>query len=317
MLKTEIAGVKLKNPTILASGILGVTASSLANVSDNGAGAVTTKSIGPEMRKGHPAPVMIATKYYAMNAVGLSNPGIDESMDELKEMMKQSSSPVIISIFAGTVKDYGQVAKKVNALKPKLIEVNISCPNVEDDFGAPFAAKAETAATVTKIVRENTNVPIIIKLSPNVSGIGAIAKACEMAGADAINMGNTAGPGMAIDIRTAKPILTNKVGGMSGPGIKPLAVRCVYDVFKAVKIPIIGTGGVTTGADAIEMIMAGASAVGIGSAVYYRGVDVFSKVNKEIEEFMKKEGYRSIKDMTGLAHKDSDKIERCNSCAAK
>lgn len=314
-LETEFCGIKLKNPTILASGFLGVTASSLANISDNGAGAVTTKSIGLEERKGHVAPVIITTKNYMMNAVGLSNPGVDNSIEELKEMIKQSKSPVIISIFAGTIEDFGVVAKKISKVNPNIIEVNISCPNVKDDFGKIFAAEPESAAAVTKIVKENINVPIIIKLSPNVSNIGIIAKACEDAGADAINMGNTGGPGMAIDIRTARPILTNKTGGISGPALKPLTVRCVYDVYKSVKIPIIGTGGVSSGEDAIEMFMAGASAVGIGSAIYYEGVDVFNKISDEIIEFMKKEGYKSIKEMVGIAHGKEN--GRCDSCAIK
>jgi dihydroorotate dehydrogenase (NAD+) catalytic subunit len=315
-METEICGIKLKNPLILASGILGVTASSLANVAESGAGAVTTKSIGPQKRTGHSAPVIITTKNYMMNAVGLSNPGIDDSIEELKEMIKQSKSPIIISIFAGTIEEFGMVAKKVSTINPQFIEVNISCPNVKDDFGKPFAAEPESAAAVTRIVKENVKgIPIIIKLSPTASNVGQIAKACEKAGANAINMGNTGGPGMAIDIRTARPILTNKTGGLSGPGLKPLAVRCVYDVYKNVKIPIIGTGGVTCGEDAIEMIMAGASAIGIGTAVYYEGINVFKKISDEIVEFMKKEGYKSIAQMVGIAHGKEN--GRCDSCAIK
>ncbi len=301
-LSTKICKAKLANPTVLASGILGVSGASLAMVAKKGAGAVTSKSIGPEERKGHKNPVIIANENYMMNAVGLSNAGVAESIDEIKEAVKTAGVPVIASIFAGKMKDFGPVAKKISEAKPALIEANISCPNVQDEMGRPFAATPETAAKVTAVVKNNTTIPVIIKLSPNVGNIKQIAKAVEEAGADAINMGNTVGPGMMIDINAAKPVLTNKAGGLSGPAIKPVAVRCVYDVYEAVKIPIIGTGGVTYGKDAIEMMMAGASAVGMGSAVYYRGADVFKKVNDEIEEFMKENGYSNIKQLIGKAH---------------
>ena len=175
---------------------------------------------------------------------------------------------------------------------------------MQDEFGKPFATDPELASEVTRIVKKNSGVPVIVKLSPNVGNIKEIAQAVEKAGAAIINAINTAGPGMVIDIRTAKPVLANKAGGMSGPAIRPIAVRCVYDIYEAVKVPIIGTGGVTYGKDAVEMIMAGASAVGIGTAVYYRGLDVFKKVAGEIEEFMEKEGYARIKDMAGIAHEN-------------
>ncbi len=151
-------------------------------------------------------------------------------------------------------------------------------------------------------VKQNTNLPIIIKLSPSIQNLTEVALAAQRAGADAINMGNTHGPGMVINIETRQPILDFKIGGVSGPAIKPITVRCVYDLYESIKIPIIGTGGITNGRDAIEMMMAGATTLGVGSAVYYRGIDVFEKICKEMEEFMLKEGYNGVKDLVGVAH---------------
>lgn len=303
-ISTNLCKINLENPTILASGILGTTGASLVNVAKRGAGAVTCKSIGLEERKGHPNPVLLEWEKGFTNAVGLSCPGVEVGVEEVSFAVKNSNSPVIASIFASNVKDFGIVAKKISKAKPHFIEVNISCPNVESEFGKPFGIDPDVSAKVTKIVKKNTSIPIIVKLSPNVPNIKLIAEAVVKAGADIINGINTVGPGMLINIEAAKPMLANKVGGIHGPAIKPIAVRCVYDVYEATKgkVPIIGTGGVTYGRDAVEMFMAGASAVGIGTAVYYRGVDVFRKVSKEIEEFMMKNNYNNIKDMVGRAH---------------
>ena len=303
-ISTRLKGIKLKNPTILASGILGTTGSSLANVAANGAGAVTSKSIGLDERFGHPNPVLVEWEKGFINAVGLSGPGIEEGIEELGYAVKNSSAPVIASIFASTVDDFGSVARKISKAKPHLIEVNISCPNVESEFGRPFGTDPDISAKVTKAVKRNTSVPVIVKLSPNVPNIRLIAEAVRKAGADIINAINTVGPGMVINIDAAKPVLHNKMGGVSGPAIKPVAVRCVYDIYEATdgKIPIIGTGGVTYGCDAVEMFMAGASAVGIGTGVYYRGIDIFRKVSEEIAEFMDKNNHDSLKDIIGKAH---------------
>ena len=302
MLSTELAGVKLKNPTVLASGILGVTGSSLSHVAKSGAGAVTTKSISLKERKGHLTPVIATYEHGMVNAVGLSNAGAEETLAEIEFAVKNAGVPVIASIFASTITEFGKVAEAVSKAKPHIIEVNISCPNVEDEFGRPFACDPGIAAVVTKKVKKSTNIPVFIKLSPNVHNVGPIAEAVQKEAADGITAINTVGPGMLINIEAATPILTNKVGGVSGPAIKPIAVKCVYEAYKATKLPIIGTGGVTTGRDAVEMIMAGASAAGIGTGVYYRGTEIFSKVSKEIQEFMDKEGYKSIKEMRGIAH---------------
>ncbi len=303
-ISTELCGVRLANPTVLASGIMGVTGSSLCFAAANGAGAVTTKSIGIEKRKGHPAPIIVEWEKGLINAVGLSAPGIESSLEELRHAVENSESPVIASIFAPTSNQFGEVAKAVSRAGPSLVEVNISCPNVESEFGKPFGADPKTAMEATKAAKKNSRCPVIVKLSPNVPNIKLIAQSVEKAGADAICAINTVGPGMLIDIKTAKPILANKCGGLSGPAIRPVAVRCIYDIYNAVKIPILGTGGVTYGRDAVELIMAGASAVGIGSAVHYRGIDVFKKVCNELKRFMDKEGYSSIEEFRGIAHEE-------------
>jgi len=272
MLNTKICGVELRNPTILASGILGVTKDSVDRIGKLGAGAVTLKSLCHEERTGNPNPTMFADKSVFMNAVGLPGQGIVNALKDFKRL-DDLSIPVIGSIYGYKVSQFGQVTKKMASLKPSLIEVDISCPHL--DYGKPYDSDPSLTAKVTKIVKKNVGkIPVSIKLSPNVHDIKEIAHAAERAGADAITAINTV-TAMVIDIDAKKPILAHKIGGMSGPALKPIAVRCVYEIFETVKIPIIGTGGVTYGKDAIEMIMAGATGIGIGSGIYYRGLTIF------------------------------------------
>jgi dihydroorotate dehydrogenase (NAD+) catalytic subunit len=302
-LEVNFCGVKFRNPTVLASGILGVTASSLKNVIRKGAGGVTTKSIWLEEHVGHKNPTMFGTPHYFMNAVGLSDAGMEKAVSEtFPEYNKRKPAPIIASIVASKVDDFGLVAEEISKCNPDIIEVNISCPNVEDLYGKPFACSVVDAAKVTKLVRERTKIPVIIKLSPNVMNIGEIAKSCAAEGADGFCAINTIGPGMAIDIDVRRPILTNKVGGVSGPAIKPIAVKCVFDVYKATKLPIIATGGVMTGEDAIEMMMAGGRLVGIGTMVYYRGAEGFGKVVKEMAAWCDKNGVKDLEEIIGCVH---------------
>jgi len=302
MLQTELAGVKLSNPTILASGIMGVSGASLSLIAKKGAGAVTSKSISLEPRKGHPNPVIVTYEQGMMNAVGLSNAGAKDSIPELEYAVKNAGVPVIASIVEFKAENFGTLAKEISKANPALIELNISCPNVSHEFGKPFSHDPAAAEWVTRSAKRNTKIPVFVKLSPNAPDLLEVARAVKSAGADGITAINTAGPGMQIDIHARKPVLSNKCGGVSGPAIKPIAVKCIYDIYRETKLPIIGTGGVTTGADAVELIMAGASAVAIGTGVYYRGLDIFSKVCKEMQEFMEKEGFSSIKEMRGVAH---------------
>ena len=300
MLKTNLCGIKLRNPTILASGILGVTKDSINRIGKNGTGAVTLKSLCHEERPGNKNPTMLGRDNVFLNAVGLPGQGIDNAVKDFKQL-DNLSIPVIGSIYGYKIEQFGQVAKKMASLNPAMIEVNISCPNL--DYGKPYYTDADLTAKVTQEVKKNSGkIPVSIKLSPNVYNIKEIAKAAEKAGADAITAINTA-TGMAINIDARKPILSSKAGGVSGPALKPIAVRCVYEIYETVKIPIIGTGGITYGKDAIEMIMAGATAVGIGTGVYYRGIDVFKKVCDEMESWMKKNKVKSLDEIRGCAHK--------------
>lgn len=297
----EICGVKLRNPTILASGIVGVTGSALVFAARNGAGAVVSKSIGPREREGHNNPILAEFEGGFVNAVGLPNSGVENTIDEIKFAIQNSPSPVIANIFGGTKEEFGFVAERIVEANPSLIEVNLSCPNTTSDFGLPFALCAPDAAKIMEIVKNTTKIPVIAKLAPNVPDIKEIAKAVAGAGADAISAINTM-PGMVIDVKTGKPILQNKEGGVSGPALKPIAVKCIYDIYETVDLPVIGIGGVTYGKDAIEMMMAGAIAVQIGTGIHYRGIEVFKKVSEEIEEFLQEHGYGKLKDIIGAAH---------------
>jgi dihydroorotate dehydrogenase (NAD+) catalytic subunit len=302
-LKIKLKGRIFKNPLILSSGILGTRAELLARVAKAGAGGVTTKSCGLKPREGHENPTVLAWEHGLINAVGISNPGVEEEIKEIGKLRKLISPEIkiIASFFGETVEEFVKVAKILSLAQPEFLERNISCPNTESELGLPIAYFPEETYKLTRLVKKRINIPLIVKLSPNVSNIKKIAKAAEEGGADAISAINTL-TGMVIDIDAAKPILNNKFGGVSGPAIKPIAVRCIYEIFQTVKIPIIGIGGVTFGKDALEMIMAGASLVGIGSAIFYRGINVFKKIEKEIKDFMESNNYKTLTSLKGIAH---------------
>ncbi|MBT7170099.1 dihydroorotate dehydrogenase [Candidatus Woesearchaeota archaeon] len=302
-LNIDFLGMKFDNPTILASGVMGVCVGSLKKIADNGAGAVTIKSISIEERVGHPNPTMFSNGEVFMNAVGYSNPGVDVAAVEFFDL-KKVGVPVIGSVIGSKPEDFGAVLDKLKRVKFDAIEIPLSCPHTPGFGLLAGQGTPEATAKITKIVKQHvgSEVPVIIKLSASSPDLVGVAKAAQEAGADAINMGNTHGPGMRIDINSGKPIMDFKVGGLSGPAILPVSVRCVYDLYGCLKIPIIGTGGITYGRDAIEMIMAGASALGVGTAIYYREFDVFSKITREMRTFMEKKGYRNIKELIGVAH---------------
>lgn len=303
-LTCDLLGLRLRNPIVLASGVLGTSAALLIRAARAGAGAVTSKSCGPGPRAGHANPVAVDWGHGVINAIGLSNPGAEEEAEMLLEAragLAVLGVPLIASIFAGTVAEYGAVARIVAGAQPDLIEVNISCPNVADEFGTPFAADAEIAAGVTEAVKAAVGaVPISVKLAPNVPSVGRIARAVVEAGADAITAVNTM-PGMVIDADAGKPVLSNRVGGISGPALKPIALRCVAEIVQAVDVPVIGTGGMMSGRDAAEMLMAGATAVGVGSAVWYRGVTVLGEIAAELGTFLSQHGYADLAAIRGSA----------------
>ena len=293
-------GKTLKNPLVLASGVLGNNKEILERVHASGCGLVTMKSIGFAPRDGHKNPTVIDLGHGMINAVGLPTPGYAH-MEAEWEALETRDFPINASIYGGSVKEYQTVAKFVSAQNPDFIEINISCPN-SDQHGMIFGVNEQSAFDVVAAVKQVIDLPLIAKLTPQAPDIAKIAKACEDAGADAICAINTAGPGMVIDIEAQMPVLAFKKGGLSGPMIKPIAIRCVYDIYREVSIPIIGLGGVTTGKDAVEMIMAGASLVGIGSGVRYRGMGIFNRVNQELDDWLTAHD-TTIKDIRGAAHK--------------
>ena len=299
-LKTKFLGVEVKSPLVLPAGIMDMSFSGLSISSQNGAGIVTSKSFTLEPRSGHKGPVVAEFESGLLNAMGLCNPGIADGIAEIDEFKKRSDTPVIVSVFAINTNDFLKLTDYVNNSKADFLELNLSCPNVYDEFGIPLAASEKEVFKIVEAVKQLSKLPVIAKLSPNVYDIVAIAKAAESAGADALCLINTVGPGMLIDTKMVKPILFNKFGGMSGPCVKPIALKLVYQTFSAVNIPIIGLGGVTSGEDAVEMMMAGASVVGVGTAVYYRGIDVFNKINREIIEFMEENGYENVAEIPKL-----------------
>jgi dihydroorotate dehydrogenase (NAD+) catalytic subunit len=303
-LSTTLCGALLPNPLVLASGILGLSHEIMDRVASAGAGAITTKSCSLKPRPGYPNPTILDWGSGLINAVGLSNPGVEVMVEEIraaKQRLTPLGVPVIASIFAETIYDFGTVARFISEAEPDLIEVNISCPNIDDRYRLMFAADPYVASQVTRRVKQNTDVPVLVKLSPNVINLARIAREVVDAGADGITAINSLGPGIIIDIETCRPVLAHKTGGVSGPAIHPIAVRCVHDVCRAVDVPVVAIGGVTTGRDVIEMILAGATAVGIGSAIYYRGMSVFQELGDELRAYMKRHDYGDLEAFRGKA----------------
>ncbi len=299
MLSTEISGLRMRNPTILASGVLGETGESLLNVAKNGAGAVVTKSIGIKPRKGNKNPTVFETEHGLINAVGLANPGINNYENEIKTALK-SRIPVIGSVFGKNKKEFVFLSKKMENFGVNAVELNMSCPHARG-YGVEIGEDKKLVYDIVKNVKKSVDIPVFVKISGH-SNIVSIAKNIEKAKADAIVAVNSL-KGMKIDLDLRMPVLSNKIGGYSGPGIRPVGVRTVYEIASNVKIPVIGCGGVMNGKDAIEYFMAGASAVQIGSGVYYRGVDVFRKICDEIKKWMKKNNYKKIDEIVGIGLK--------------
>ena len=301
----------LPSPLVLASGIWGTTVSLLERAAAEGCGAVTAKSCGPEPRHGHVNPSCIDWGGGLLNAIGLANPGVEEEIGLLREakvQLQPRGVAVIASIFAATAADFGDVARRVASAAPDFIEVNISCPNVEDSFGEPFAASAGSTAAVTGYVKDavaGQAIPVIVKLAPNVPSVGRIAQAAVHAGADALCAINTM-PGLVLDPYSGQPVLANRSGGISGPALKPIALKAVYDTRKACpNTPIIGTGGVSNGQDAVEMLMAGATVVGVGSAIYHRGPDAIRLIRAELQQWMASRNIASIVELQDRAHSET------------
>ena len=297
---TKIASLKLKNPTILASGIMDEDAGSMKRIFDCGASAVVTKSIGLKSREGYLNPTFAELEHGVLNAMGLPNPGINEFEEEIIKL-KDSKIPIIGSIFGSDSHEFLEIGKKMQEYGVDAQELNMSCPHAKG-YGLEIGSDPKLVREITSKLKESTNLPVLVKLSSNLTDIVEIAKAAEDGNADGIVAINSV-KAMKIDLELKMPLLANKTGGYSGMAIRPIGMRCVYEIAKNVDIPIIGVGGVTTGEDALEYIMAGASAVQIGSGIYYRGVDIFKKICREMECWMEDHNYKRVSELIGVAHK--------------
>ena len=301
MLETEICKIKMENPTMLAAGIMGSTAASLNWAARSGAGAVVTKSFSMDANPGYPNPTTVEVTGGFINAIGLSNPGVKAFKDEIEKL--NGAVPSIASIYGATPEEFQKVAREIEQVVD-MVELNVSCPHASGGCGASIGQDPNATAEIVKAVKREVKIPIIVKLTPNVTDLVEIAEASQKAGCDALTLINSVGPGMRIDIETAQPILHNKFGGLSGPAIKPIALRCIYEVYDAVNVPIIGVGGIRNYKDAVEFLFAGASCVQIGTAVYYEGMSIFKDICLGLEKYMKGKDCNSVSEMVGKAHRN-------------
>ena len=285
---------------MLASGILGLSAESLGDIAMGGAGAIVTKSVGLKPRNGYANPTIVQTSCGLINAIGLPNPGIGEFVKEIREA-KSFGVPVVVSVYGFSAEEYATVAKMAIAAGADAVELNVSCPHVEET-GSEIGQNPRILAEVVRKVKAVVKKPVFVKLSPNVTNIADTAEVAVKAGANALTAINTV-KAMAIDTEATVPILSNKIGGLSGPAIKPIAVRCVYEIYESVKVPIIGSGGITNWHDAVEFLLAGATAVQIGTATASNGPNVFKKVTRGIDAYLRRKGFKSVNEIVGLSHR--------------
>ena len=296
-LKVDIGDWQLKNPILTASGTFGYGEEFTPFVNLAKLGGVLVKGISLEPRTGNPPPRITETPCGMLNAIGLENVGVKEFINKKMEMIRKLKSDIVVNILGDSIADYQNLAKELNGVEGiKAIEVNISCPNVKKG-GVAFGTDPKMAAAVTEAVCREVSIPVIIKLTPNVTDITVVAKAVEEAGATAISLINTL-LGMAIDITTRKPKLANIVGGLSGPAIKPVALRMVYQVAQVVNIPIIGIGGITNITDVIEFLIAGATAVQIGTA-NFQNPAVTGQLVTELDDYLTNNRINAVKDLVG------------------
>ncbi len=295
-ISTNIAGVTLKNPVTVASGTFGSGMEYAEYVDLNRLGAVTTKGVANVPWAGNATPRIAETYGGMINAIGLQNPGLDMFLSRDIPFLKQYDTKIIVNVCGRTTEDYVDAVEKLGESPVDLLEINISCPNVKEG-GIAFGQKPKMAEAITQAVKKVAKQPVIMKLSPNVTDITEMARAVEAGGADAVSLINTI-TGMKIDVNRRTFAVANRTGGLSGPAIKPVAVRMVYEVANAVKLPIIGMGGIACAEDALEFIMAGATAVAVGTANFHDPMTTI-KVIDGIEEFMKKNGICDIQELIG------------------
>jgi len=302
LLKVDLPGLALKNPIMPASGCFsfGKEYSQFYDLSK--LGSIMVKAATLHKRLGNDTPRVAETMSGMLNAIGLQNPGVETIIDEELPFLSQFDLPVIANVAGSTIEEYEKVATALRRSNIAAIELNISCPNVKEG-GVQFGTDPDVAAEVTRRVKQAANVPVYVKLSPNVTDIVAIAKAVERAGADGLTMINTL-TGMTIDLNKRRPLLSNGVGGLSGPAIKPVAIRMIYQVYEAVDIPIIGMGGVRSAEDVLEFLLAGASAVAVGTANFENPL-VCSEIIDDLPFILNKYGFDSVTDAIGKGHVDA------------
>jgi len=296
MLTVNIAGIKMKTPVMAASGTFGFGTEYSDFIDLNKIGAVVVKGTTLKPRPGNNGRRIAETPAGMLNCIGLENPGVEEFLHTILPKLAQYDVPIIVNISGNTIEEYGELAALLAVPGIAGLELNISCPNVKEG-GIAFGTQCHSAAAVVEMAKRNTHLPVIVKLSPNVTDIVAMAQAVEAAGADAISLINTL-LGMAIDIHKWKPVLGNVVGGLSGPAIKPVAVRMVWQVAQAVKVPIIGMGGIVSAADAIEFMLAGASAVAVGTGNFVNP-RATQLVAEGIEEYLENRGLLHVNQLVG------------------
>jgi len=296
-LSVNIGSLRLANPVMTASGTFGYAQEFEQLLDLNRLGAVIVKGISLEPRAGNPPPRIVETPCGMLNAIGLQNVGVDRFISEKNDYLSGLGCPVIVNILGDSLDEYEEITKRLRGVSSvAAIEVNISCPNVKKG-GVAFGTDPKMAASVTRVVKEQADVPVIVKLSPNVTDVTQVAVAVEDAGADSVSLINTL-IGMAIDLKTRKPKLGNVIGGLSGPAIKPVALRMVYQVAQAVAIPVIGIGGIENGQDALEFMVAGATAIQVGTANFVNP-RAAQEIVEEIEDYVEKNKLRSISDIIG------------------
>jgi dihydroorotate dehydrogenase (NAD+) catalytic subunit len=298
MLSIDLAGIPLRNPLLLASGFLGISQQVFNRLYNDGLGAIVSKSISVSPLEGYKGPtvVYLGEKGY-LNAVGLANPGSDVFAHEIMN----NQIPLVVSIVGSSQSDFQKLINKFDKLNIVAYEVNLSCPHVEK-MGMEVGDDPDLVTKIIKTIKTRTKKPVIIKVGIGKSDVLKLATIIQESGADAITAINTI-KAMAINVETGMPVLSNKVGGLSGVPLKPIGVRCVYEIFKKVNIPVIGCGGIFTWEDAIEYILAGATAIELGSVIGYRGLKVFNGIKLGITRYLQKKDYKNVKEIIGLAHK--------------
>jgi dihydroorotate dehydrogenase (NAD+) catalytic subunit len=297
IMSVDICGIMLRNPVITASGTFGYGEEFAPYLDMEAIGAFVTKGLSLLPKAGNPTPRIVETRGGMLNAIGLQNVGIDAFIARKVPYLRTINTPAIVNFFGNTQEEYAELASRLDGI-PEVagLEVNISCPNVKQG-GIVFGTDPAAASSVIAAVRAATSKPVIAKLSPNVSDVVVMAKACVDAGADALSLINTL-TGMAIDLKSRRPVLANVTGGLSGPAIKPVALRMVWQVARAVKVPVLGIGGIMTAADALEFILAGATAVQVGTANFLEP-GVSARIAREMEQYLEDNGIGDIRDLIG------------------